>query len=253
MGRKYLMVSVAVFLSVIFIGSAGAKSPKKEVPLYVANFTYTPAASAAPDSAGVTFAVGKVACLASAKEPKPLFTYPQFDNLDKALKDDLLKLLIAKGFSVRGPFDSYDLMPYSDKKAVDLWLMPSIELSAGAANKVFSLNDIKVEVSGNIILELRELVTKELMWRKTIPFTKFEVPFAWDKITWAAGTNAADVDNKNIMKSVGLVELKSSSVNDAAKGIEKQYPDIMATISKLIDPEEMNAIKKQCQEIKSKK
>lgn len=42
-------------------------------------------------------------------------------------------------------------------------------------------------------------------------------------------------------------------MNDAAKGLEQQYPELMATISKLIDPEEMQIIKKQCQELKSKK
>lgn len=42
-------------------------------------------------------------------------------------------------------------------------------------------------------------------------------------------------------------------MNDVAKGIENQYPDIMTTISKIIDPEEMRIIKKQVQELKSKK
>jgi hypothetical protein len=37
------------------------------------------------------------------------------------------------------------------------------------------------------------------------------------------------------------------------KGIEKQYPDFMATMAKLIDAEEMGIIKKQCREIRSKK
>jgi len=35
--------------------------------------------------------------------------------------------------------------------------------------------------------------------------------------------------------------------------MEQHYPEVMATIAKLIDPEEMKIIKKQCQELKSKK
>lgn len=42
-------------------------------------------------------------------------------------------------------------------------------------------------------------------------------------------------------------------MNDLAKGLEKQYPVIMATIEKLIDPEEMGIIKKQCRELKAKR
>ena len=38
-----------------------------------------------------------------------------------------------------------------------------------------------------------------------------------------------------------------------ARGVEEQYPDIMGTIDSLIDPEEMEVIKKQCQELKGKK
>jgi hypothetical protein len=49
------------------------------------------------------------------------------------------------------------------------------------------------------------------------------------------------------------MEPKQNIVNELAKGLEKHYPDLMATISKLIDPEEMRIIKKQCQELKSKK
>jgi len=83
------MVSVIAFLFVIsFIGWATTPvSQQKEVVKYVANFNYTPAARETANSAGVTFAVGNV-------NYKPLgkslwFTYPQFENLDKAIKKDL--------------------------------------------------------------------------------------------------------------------------------------------------------------------
>lgn len=67
-------------------------------------------------------------------------------------------------------------------------------------------------------------------WGKGLP---------WDKIIVGAEAPIADLG----------VELR----NDMAKGIEKQYPDLMATISKLIDPEEMRILKKQCHEIRIKK
>jgi len=83
------MVSVIAFLFVIsFIGWATTPvSQQKEVVKYVANFNYTPAARETANSAGVTFAVGNV----NYKPPgKSLwFTYPQFENLDKAIKKDL--------------------------------------------------------------------------------------------------------------------------------------------------------------------
>lgn len=248
--RKYLIVSAVVFLSVIYTGYAMAASPQQEVAKYVANFNYTPDSQAVPGSAGVTFAIGKVGYQSGIRTP--WFSAPQFANFDKAIKEDLSKLLNARGFSVRGPFDAYDLIPYPDKKAIDLYLVPTLELlftSKGPKDLPKSITG-NVEVTGKIILELREIATGELMWAKRIPITKFEFPYK-GSIIWGAGVTVADVMNKEIDKSV--VSLDSDSINDIVKGIEKQYPELMDTISKLIDPEEMKIIKKQAQEVKSKK
>jgi hypothetical protein len=248
--RKYLMVLLVVFLSIISICSATAKSSPEEAAKYVANFNYTPNSQAVPGSAGVTFAIGKVSYQSGIRTP--WFSDPQFANFDKAIKEDLSKLLIARGFSVRGPFDAYDLIPYPDKKAIDLYLVPTLELlftSKGPKDLPKGITG-NMAVTGKIILELREIVTGELMWSKRIPITKFEFPYKGG-IIWGAGVTVADVMNKEIDKSV--VSLDSVSINDVAKGIEKQYLELMDTISKLIDPEEMRIIKKQAQELKSKK
>jgi hypothetical protein len=232
------MVSVFSFLFVISsIGFATAAASQQESVTYVADFNYEPVTQAAPGSGGVTFAIGNVGYKA---DDKILWlAYPQFDNLGKAIKDDLSKLLLSKGFGVRGPFDSYDLIPYSDKKAIDLYLIPTFELSLTFKDKTtpgHSIGDI--EVNGKMTLELREIVTRELMWTKSIPLTKFEFPY-----------NVVVPDSARGQ----LYDIKPFIMNDLAKGVEKQYPNLMATIFKLIDPEEMRIIKKQCQELKSKK
>ena len=257
--RKYLMVSVAILLSVISTGCATIPTSKqevaKEVVKYVANFDYTPDSQGAFGSGGVTFAIGNVIYMPSDIPSSELWmqelvpikkvsngklvwsSFSQFDSLNKAIKEDLSELLMAKGFGIRGPFDSYDLIPYSDKKAIDLYLISALELS-------FMLKDEKwtatyystgnVEVNGKITLVLREIVTGELMWTKSIPLTKFEFSYS--------------------IRGPYHVERKFNLImNDVAKGIEQQYPNLMATVSKLIDPEEMGIIKKQCQELKSKK
>ena len=254
MPRKYLMVLALSFLFVFpSINCVIAASSQKEEEIYVANFDYTPSTQATPGSAGVTFTVGNIRYQASAKDTKPWFMYPQFKNLDKAVRESLNKLLMAKGFSVSGPFDSYDLIPYSDKKAIDLYLAPTIEVSVISPREVYSIEDIKLEVAGKIILEQREIVTRELMWAKSIPFKKFGFPFVLGIITWERLANTRDAYNKKIKKTIASVELSTANMNDLAKEIEKQYPGLMATIYKLIDPEEMRIIKKQCQELKSKR
>jgi len=262
--KKYLMVLVVTFLSVTSTGCAtmpaseqevAKLASEQEVAKYVANFDYTPDSQGAPGLAGVTFAIGNVNYIPSDIPFGELWmqelvsikkvsngklvwsSFSQFDSLNKAIKEDLSEILLAKGFGVRGPFDSYDLIPYSDKKAIDLYLVSALELS-------FMLKDEKwteiyystgnVEVSGKITLALREIVTGELMWTKSIPLEKFDLAYR--------------------IRGPYRVERKFNPImNEVAKGIEQQYLNLMATISKLIDPEEMQIIKKQCQELKNKK
>ncbi|MEK6732987.1 MAG: hypothetical protein AABY55_05105 [Candidatus Omnitrophota bacterium] len=160
---------------------------------------------------------------------------------------------------MRGPFDSYDLIPYPDKKAIDLWMIPNIELSIKIPEEIYSIEDVKIEVTGTMRVKMQEINTRELMWaNKSIPF-KFEFlcvgpdGLNYASITFGGGVMIKDVDNKKISKKITSVEFGSGGMDEIAKGIEKEYPAIMANISKLIDAEEMSIIKKQCQELKSKK
>jgi hypothetical protein len=233
--RKYPIVLVLVILSVIFIDCmAAAASPKQEEATYVANFNYTPDSQAAPGSAGITFAIGNSTYKYTDVK---WITFPQFANLDKAIREDLVEILIAKGFSIRGPFDSYDLIPYQDKKAIDLYLFPTMELFVVfKPEKTSEYCTGNIEVKGKVTLELREIITRELMWVKSIPLKEFEFSY-----------------NIRVPDQTKPYDLKPFIMNDLAKGLEKQYPEFMSTISKLIDPEEMRILKKQCQEIRSKK
>lgn len=235
MRRKYPIVFAFILLSVIFasFATAATKKQQEETP-YVANFSYTPDSQAAPDSAGVTFAVN---VNYQSHAGTLWLTWPQFAGLDAAIKTDLAKLFAAKGITVRGFFDSHDLIPYQDKKASDLYAVPVLDLSI-----VLEQNWSSAEVSGKFTLILKEIMTGELMWSKTIPLTSFSVQ---------------NLDRFRPTKTIedGLIQdlPKAENRNDVAKGIEKQYPELMATISRLIDPEEMRILKKQCQEIRIKK
>ncbi|MFA5338556.1 MAG: hypothetical protein WC317_00190 [Candidatus Omnitrophota bacterium] len=241
--RKYPVVLVFVLLSVIYASHALAAASKGEEAVYVANFDYTPSSQETPGSAGVTFAIANVSFESNSFTPWP--TWPQFANLDTAIKQDLNKLLAAKGFTVRGPFDSYDLIPYQDKKAIDLYAMPKLELSV-----VQKSNGSTLKISGKLTLVLKEVVTGELMWSKTTPLSEFDFPITWATAKWGKGLPWEKITAGT---EAPIADMDVEPRNDMAKGIEKQYPELMATISKLIDPEEMRIIKKQCQELKSKK
>lgn len=217
---------------------------------YMAKFEYAPAPQAAPGSSGVTFAITDTNY--NANKEVMWITSAQFGSFDEALRRDLAALLVARGFSVRGPYQSYDLIPYSDKKAIDLILVPTVSLlttvkdqkerpeNMWSAPPVF-IQTGNAEVTGKVTLELKEIATRELMWTKTIPLKKFDFSYS------------VRVNYKESQERAGK-PLKVEPVFDGiAKEIEKQYPEFLTTISTLIDPEEMKIIKKQAQELKTKK
>ena len=241
-----------LFVLLLCLGATGCATapPPPQAEPYVANFDYAPQTQEPTGSSGVTFAVGNTGYKTNDKKML-WFTYPQFGNLNSGLKQDLPEILIAKGFSVRGPFDSYDLIPYSDKKAIDLFLIPTVELlitfkdTKQEVENIFAAPPVdiltgNVEVNGKIILELREIVTRELMWSKNIPFAKFEFPYRV--------RHSAFYD-----KPGQPFDLKPLVMNEVAQKIEEQYPGLMATLAQLIDPEEMRIIKEQAQKLKNQK
>ncbi len=246
--KEFLML----LSSLMLVGCAGAP-PANPMPaeLYVAEFDYTADTQAAPGSSGVTFTVSNGTYKTNRKDML-WFTYPQFGELEDGIKSDLSEILIAKGFSVRGPFASYDLIPYSDKKSIDMLLVPQTELRIEIKDQKSECENIwaappvdiltgNVEVSGNVTVELREIATRELMWVKRVPFEQFEFSYRVRNCPW--------YNQKH-----GIVfDLKPIIINDVAKGVESQYSKIMATIAGLVDAEEMNIIKKQCQEVRKAK
>ena len=92
-------------------------------------------------------------------------------------------------------------------------------------------------------LEAREIMTRELMWSKRLTFTEFESPLP-------PLIGGFQEDNGKVNK---LMFRPERLENMMAEEAEKQYPVLMKTIHTLVDSEEMAIIKKQAQELKTKK
>jgi hypothetical protein len=256
--RICLIVLTVTLLGGMFLGCGMIPSEQEQaVPAYIPTFSYTPPTQATPGSAGVTFLVLNVHVKYDETKAIPgnlWFTRKQFESLAKGMEQGLLNLLAARGITVRGPFDSYDNIPFPDKKGSDLIFIPAIEFSLDLQNenatRVSAIVDGsygynltgKFVMSGKVNLVLRETITRELMWVKNIETTKIEVPYnVSTRLTTPGGS------------SIKAVAAYNAILNNVAKAIEKQYPTIMETAWKYFDPEEMRMVKKQCQELKEKK
>jgi hypothetical protein len=188
MGGKTKKLAGLIFLFVL-TGCATAPTTTTTMTTennYVAGFNYTPTEQAAPLSSEVTFTVAGTTFMTAGNLAWSKF--PQFAGLPDAMRQDLTDILTAKGFGVRGPYDSYDLIPFQDKKDIDLYInatwAPTISLKdINEALENYwgwqspTLQTGTAEVTGTLKLEIREIATRELMWTKSIPFKEFEFPF----------------------------------------------------------------------------
>jgi len=256
--RICLIVLAVTLLGGMFLSCSMIPSEQKQaVPAYIPTFSYTPPIQATPGSADVTFLVLNVHVKYEESKASPgsiWFTRKQFESLAKGMEQGFMNILAARGITVRGPFDSYDNIPFPDKKGSDLIFIPAIEFSLDLkdenATHVSAIVDGsygynltgKFVMSGKVNLVLREPMTRELMWIKNIEINKIEVPYnVSTRLTTPGGS------------SIKAVAAYNGILNDVAKAIEKQYPTIMETAWKYFDPEEMKLVKKQTQELKDKK
>jgi len=235
------MKKIMIILGCILISGGCTTAPKSNqnhMPAqYAANFYYSPSSQAAVQKSPATFTVGKVVFEYLGK--KAWLHAPQFSDMEKAVAEDLPEILTTKGFSVRGPFDSYDLIPYADKKSIDFFLVPVVTPMV----LLPEVAESPIKVTVKMRIELREIITRELMWSKIITFTELEVPI----------TSVLHMYTLDKGKIVDVAFAPEALENLMAKEMEKQYPSLMETIYTLIDPEEMIIIKKQAQELKSEK
>jgi hypothetical protein len=252
-----MKTAVIIFLS---LGLAGCSSLPpdvvKEPEKYQAAFNYTlTTETASPNFADITFSIAEP--VFQTKGKLMWFASEQFASFPDTLKQDMQKILIGKGFGIRGPYSSRDMIPFQDKKDIDLYLVPRFELSV-------NVNDFKekpenmwvaaatiiqtgnVEISGSFKIEMQEIATNELLWVKTIPVKDFSFPFT-GYVTCEEYTKTGSTYKP------GQIYNFTSVLNGMAKGLEQQYPELMATLDKLIATEEMKILQTQAQELKKKR
>jgi len=208
---------------------------------YVATFTYSPPSDAAVQPSTVVLTVGKIEHKYFGKRGR--LNTPQFANFDSAIAEDLAEICTAKGFGLRGPFDSYDLIAHSDKKAMDFYLQPSVTSVVTAPEDRATVFETPIKVTVKLNLELREVVTRELMWSKSLTFAELDVPV----------TSVVNTITSQHGKITEMGFANDALENIMARELEKQYPVLMGTIYGLIDPEEMLILKQDAQDLKAKK
>ncbi len=217
---------------------------------YSANFIYNVPQHNRVSPVNVTFTVLKPTYTTSNN--LMWFSSKQFADLHDAVRRDFQKMLEVKGFAVRGPFENYSLIPYPETMKIDFILMANIELIVSLKDETAQPESIWIgkspimqtgnaEITGKVIIEAKEIATRELMWVKKIDVKKFQFPYV------------VRAPYNTPYPTPGKLYSYEPIFTGMAKGFEEQYPEIMNTIYTSLNPKEMIIIKKEAQALKNSK
>ncbi len=213
-------------------------------------FDYAPKVSAQPGSAAMVLSIIK-------PNYATQFTYggtELFKRFSSALESDITELIIAKGFTMKGPFATYDEMIFDDKKRTDIAIrieiVPDFTAVQGGWQQHVSIlgpsyNSYtysgKASLVGKINLSGVEPLTNEKIWAKSVLIPNVENIPIQTSAKYKSPLSANEV-------------LQDPAVYNAiGKALQEQYAGIMDKVAAHFNPEEFGSLKPQIKELKSKK
>ena len=133
--RYFWLFSTVTIVCLISIGCAPITQPPRET----ITFDYTPTTEALPGSADVNFAILGTQFVVTSNNPQSVSPQQStllpsdpipilFLQLATNMTKDLEEVLTARGYGIRGYFDTLDEMIYPDKEGSDLILTAKVKL-----------------------------------------------------------------------------------------------------------------------------
>lgn len=230
-------------LLTIFIGCNSVK--QVATVRYNPNFGYTPDKRIQISESSLTIAIIDPV-FSDGKNNNLLEPYKSFVN---NMADDLEETLNANGFKIKGPYKTRDEMVYGDKLNTDIALEIEIEILAESGDfgpKALPLGKSLLckacyrlagtfYQKGRIIITATDPIDGEKFWKKTVDLERKAV-ITDGNLTFSGSASA--LNDEQMLKDTGIY-------NPVAKVLESYYSDAVSSISRHIDPREMEQISKQ--------
>ncbi len=222
-----------------------ASSPQKKTVKMSFTFDHAPKGTVAPGSADISIALVKPYF---ADDWKILENIDLFSRYRDGLNGDVEELLIAKGFTLKGPYDQKADMTYTDKKtaalALDIRIIPSINKSAlkstGSVKHGFHYSGLLI-FGGRIELSAYEPLSGEKVWSKSA-----ELP---------TQNNIAVITDRAYTGEATLLDLFEDGgfYNPIGQAMQKSYDTALNKLEGYIEKEEFRALLPQVKELKNRK
>ena len=247
---KWLLHVCIISVVCAFIGAcATGRSSESPVRRIEPNFDYNPAETTAGKT-DITFA----AVGSQFDIPFGQTSVPIFKRFADNMANDFAEIITARGYTLRGPFQTFDEMTFVDKDNSNLILNAKVDLQSDlsrtdvrfAKSLLTSGGSYKVSgqvlVTGRISLIISESLTNEKMWTKSVNITPITVELTPMSGYSRPNITVADVLQKDdkFYTSLGLK-------------LDRQYQEIMNRTYGYLDPREMTLINKQAAELRKRK
>lgn len=238
-----------VIVAVILLILVGCTAKNVMMERYSAKYDYQPQDRQAPNSQELT-----IALVSPKYVDNKLNTTPPFSNFSRNMEDDFEEMIIAKGFTIRGPFKSNDEMVYDDKLDTDIALLVDIDLQLEMEDlQTNAKTKMKIPIVGNylgdpgtkyklngtfhqegdITLTAISPFKGEKLWKKQISLDRKSINCTGEK-EW-------DFKIKNILQA-----MKDNGVyNPTARALEDYYKEVMELAFNHLDPRELKKVAKQ--------
>ena len=238
-----------LYMGLAITGCAIFGSSEPPVRRIEPRFDYEPV-EAAREKRDITIAaVGSQFEIPIGQNPSPLF-----ERFASNMADDFGEIITARGYTLRGPFQTFDEMTFVDKDNSNLILTAKVTFIDDLTGTDVRYNkgawgigaggwkvSGEILVSGRISLIISESLTNEKMWTKSVNIRSIAVeltPTLYERRT----ITVADV-------------LKNDDrfYTELGKLLDKQYYEIMNRTYGYLDPREMMLINKQAAELRKRK
>lgn len=249
-----LRTALVVLMAVLATSCVAPTAPTAQ--RIAPTFDYTPAANANPMSANITFAV-----VGSYFEtPVPLF-----EIFSSNMARDFAEILTARGFTIRGPFVSYDEMTFPDKEGSNLILSALVDFTpdtsdlhavaiptalgvlgtitgtSAGSDRTYNVNGT-VRVAGRVTLVVAESLTNEKMWTKSVNIDPINVPLSGSQVFETVPDNLAEV-----------LQHDNQLYTDLGRALADRYVEIMERTHAYLDPNEMALVDRQADSLRERK
>jgi len=288
---RFALVVVLLLLPLFACMTAGPQpSPEPTIPQappLTYSFSYEPTKEANP--AKVAIALGRMLIQPENKCPSNRVA-DLLSEMPSALQSAFQATLIAKGYTLSGPFDSREKMTYAEKEKAMLLLLPELRVRCSCADsgseKLWEGNvrttrtenvgektrqyreqdNITVhrgtlQVAFSLDLVLYEPITGEKLWLKSVtPSTVNESYQYYERITdytiWEGTLGDALLGGgfvKPYDKEVNVITNSDTRPNAAAAALEKLFASSMQEFSKYFDPREIAQVVEDANKVRKLK